>query len=158
MYDEIWRFRKWSGWDYYKNYDPEAFMNRLGSNSYTRRHFKTDNWERLEYGGNIYNNWYINYYRENKKKWKEKVLDRGLYVDKFDLHLVYFVFEKRLMRFAMNESDFGYFYYSLRCKNLFSDVQWKVKHSRLSADVDDTLGIYRSVNGFNLVKKLNKKI
>jgi len=67
MYDEIWRFRKWSGWDYYKNYDPEAFMNRLGSNSYTRRHFKTDNWERLEYGGNIYNNWYINYYRENKK-------------------------------------------------------------------------------------------
>jgi hypothetical protein len=169
FYAETWRFRTFSGYDYYKKYDPEAFMNRLGSNSYTRRHFKMDSWDRIEYGGNVYNVFYINYYRKNKG-WKNRILDKGLYKTDPELYNVPFNFDNHIVKIIMNESDFGYFYYSLQYKKMFSEIQWKLKANNkeetddvddatvdtAETNIDDTAGMYKGIHGYQLLRKLYK--
>jgi hypothetical protein len=139
---EMWRLSKYRGYDFYKKYDEE-----FSNNGYRDKVWVWENWERLLSGGNVYNIWYINYFRENKglsprlldiqdDPWRKNAIIqmRGRYIDKHGV--------KQEIVYNLNKSDTGFIGKSFIYENHVSNV---LKHRRFFLENTEKFEV-RNVN------------
>lgn len=159
IYSELWRWRKYSGW-HYKRRDLRFKENKLGkfSNTYTRRHEKTDVFVRLEKGSNVYNHWYIHVFRKNKglKRW---IIDKGLYKEERTRFDFYYFFNKRYaVRVNMDISDLCYYYYSMKTSANVAKLFWMRRKTKSGVyDPENTFGYLKKQNGFTTMKLYSRE-